>query len=252
MTADLHTLTGAYATHALSVDEQARFEEHLEQCEACRQEVQELRETTALLAAGVAHPPPAELRSRVLAEIATARQLAPDVADEASTGGPAGTAVVRLTRRGWFGPTVLGMAAALLVLVVALGVVTVRTNNRLDSSQSTLAAVSAVLAAPDAREMVGTHGSGMGRLVVSRSTGKAVFFTSGMPPAPRARDYQLWLMHDGNAQPVGLLHEAPGGRTEPVVVALTPEAEQFGVTLEPDGGSDRPTTPPLLTMALPT
>jgi anti-sigma factor RsiW len=35
MTADLHTLTGAYVLHALSESERAAFERHLADCAAC-------------------------------------------------------------------------------------------------------------------------------------------------------------------------------------------------------------------------
>ncbi|WP_103337818.1 zf-HC2 domain-containing protein [Amycolatopsis sp. CA-126428] len=42
-TADLHTLTGAYAVNALSDLERAQFDRHLNECDACRLEVRELQ-----------------------------------------------------------------------------------------------------------------------------------------------------------------------------------------------------------------
>ena len=48
--ADLHTLTGAYAADALDPVERDAFERHLQECADCRQEVAELRATTARLA----------------------------------------------------------------------------------------------------------------------------------------------------------------------------------------------------------
>ena len=48
-TAELHTLTGAYALHALPEDERVAFERHLGACEACAQEVRELSATAARL-----------------------------------------------------------------------------------------------------------------------------------------------------------------------------------------------------------
>ena len=41
MSADLHTLTGAYAADALSGTERLAFERHLDDCPACAQEVRE-------------------------------------------------------------------------------------------------------------------------------------------------------------------------------------------------------------------
>ena len=76
---DIHKLTGAYAMDALDELERARFEQHLAQCDDCRAEVAELRETAALLSETVAVPPPASLRDSVLAGISQVRPLAPEV-----------------------------------------------------------------------------------------------------------------------------------------------------------------------------
>ncbi|WP_410676276.1 anti-sigma factor domain-containing protein [Amycolatopsis sp. cmx-4-68] len=77
MTAELHTLTGAYALDSVPEGDRAEFERHLEECAACRQEVAELRATGARLAAAVAVDPPPELRVLVLADVARTRQLPP-------------------------------------------------------------------------------------------------------------------------------------------------------------------------------
>ncbi|WP_031099410.1 RskA family anti-sigma factor, partial [Streptomyces sp. NRRL S-15] len=76
-TAELHTLTGAYALHALPDDERVAFERHLGVCGACAQEVRELSATAARLGLAVSAVPPPALRDRVLREITTVRQEAP-------------------------------------------------------------------------------------------------------------------------------------------------------------------------------
>ncbi|MGP4104426.1 anti-sigma factor domain-containing protein [Nonomuraea sp. KM90] len=63
---ELHTLSGAYAVHALPYAEWVLFEEHLHACQGCAAEVRRLRETAARLAEAVAEPPPAGLRIRLL------------------------------------------------------------------------------------------------------------------------------------------------------------------------------------------
>ena len=50
---DLHKLTGAYAVDALDDLERARFEQHLDECDDCRFEVAELRETAGPAVVGV-------------------------------------------------------------------------------------------------------------------------------------------------------------------------------------------------------
>ncbi|MFD5088620.1 zf-HC2 domain-containing protein, partial [Kitasatospora sp. NPDC058406] len=58
--ADLHTLTGAYAAHALPDPEREAFEEHLARCASCAQEVAEFATTLARLgAAETVTPAPA-------------------------------------------------------------------------------------------------------------------------------------------------------------------------------------------------
>ncbi|WP_030548954.1 anti-sigma factor domain-containing protein [Streptomyces albus] len=75
----MHTLTGAYALHALPEDERARFERHLAVCTACEQEVLELSATAGRLGSAVSVEPPPEMREQVLARITSVRQDPPGV-----------------------------------------------------------------------------------------------------------------------------------------------------------------------------
>ena len=68
MTVDLHTLTGAYAAHAVDAAESAEFEEHLRECPACQQETRELVATTARIGEAEFAPPPPELKARIMAD----------------------------------------------------------------------------------------------------------------------------------------------------------------------------------------
>lgn len=81
-TPDVHALSGAYALDALTPQEAAAFEVHLESCESCRTEVRSLREASAALADDVAEAPPEHLRGSVLAAIGTVRPLPPVGADD--------------------------------------------------------------------------------------------------------------------------------------------------------------------------
>ena len=67
MADDLHELSALYALDALDGDDRARFEEHLDGCERCRDELAGLQGAAGALAFAVEGPaPPAELRARVL------------------------------------------------------------------------------------------------------------------------------------------------------------------------------------------
>jgi hypothetical protein len=119
---------------------------------------------------------------------------------------------------------------------------------RTRQAQQRLDAVSAVLAAPDARTVHGKAVNGALTTVVSSDRqNKAVFSAANLPAPGAGRTYQLWLEHNGTMRPAGLIdHDGT------IVLTGNPaDAGAVGLTLEPTGGSPQPTTDPLLLMTLP-
>lgn len=241
MTADIHTLTGAYAADALDDEERRFFERHLDDCEACAREVAELQATTARLGAAVAAPPPPDLRARVLAEIERTRQDGPRTRATAATG--------RSRRARWAAR--LAPAAAFVLLAVGAGLVINHYDGRMDSLEQRQARVDEVMAAPDAT-MVETHGEDgtMARAVVSPSMGEAVLVVDRMAPAPSDHTYELWLMGDDGATPAGMFDVDDSGRTTQLVSGDFAGAYAIGVTVEPMGGSSEPTSEPVMMLEL--
>jgi anti-sigma-K factor RskA len=246
MNADLHTLTGAYAAHALSDTERAAFERHLDACPACAQEVRELAETAARLGAAVAARPPAALWDRVRAEATTTRQLPPVV----------GRAERRRTARGARGglggrrrfPPLLAAAAALLVAALSLTVLDLGPPGRGERTEDLVAAV---LGAPDARRVTALPGGvGQAAVVVSRQRGRAVFQASGLPPAPAARSYQLWVVGRSEPRPAGLVEVGGGGRATTLLDGPVTGTDQVAMTVERRGGAARPTSEPVVVVDL--
>lgn len=248
-TAELHTLTGAYALHALAPDERAEFERHLEQCPACEREVRELTATTTRLGLAVSVTPPPELRDLVLRRIAAERQEPPRVAREARGAGGGGARGRALSRFA---------LAACLAAAAAFGGIAVWQHQeaedaRAGASESRRAseALAAVLAAPDAQIRTGglTEGA-TGTVVVSRARDKAAFIASGLPKPPGGKVYQLWFDDGGTMRDAGLIpSSAP---TAPVLMAgSVGAASGLGITVEPAGGSARPTSDPVALMDLP-
>ena len=224
MTAELHTLTGAYALDAVSDVDRAEFERHLGECSACRQEVEELRATGARLgvAAEVAAPP--ELKLVVLADVARTRQLPPRV-----------PVVRKLSRaKTWqLRVALFGAAAAAVVAVVVAGVQTTTVPQQ---------KADPVLAAPDATA-IQSSGQGSATLVVSRSRNQAVLLASGLPALDAAHVYQVWLIGKGGAHSAGLMQPESPDRMRPMATALPAGVDRIGITVEPAGGSPGPTTP---------
>ncbi|MEU7783225.1 anti-sigma factor [Amycolatopsis sp. NPDC049159] len=225
MTAELHTLTGAYALDAVSDVDRAEFERHLGECPACRQEVEELRATGARLGAAAEVTPPPELKLVVLADVARTRQLPPRV-----------PVVRKLSRaKTWqLRIALFGAAAAAVVAVIVAGVQTTTTVPQQKADP--------VLAAPDATAIQGS-GQGSATLVVSRSRKQAVLLASGLPALDAAHVYQVWLIGKGGAHSAGLMQPESPDRMRPMRAELPPGVDRIGITVEPAGGSPGPTTP---------
>ena len=109
----------------------------------------------------------------------------------------------------------------------------------------TLTAAERVLQADDAEQVALTLEDGATATVTrSRSEGRAVITTRDMPAPPSGRVYELWLQRpDGALDPAGLMPVAADQ-----TVLLEGDASvaiAAGITVEPAGGSDQPTTEPI-------
>lgn len=240
---DLHGLTGAYVVDALDDLERARFESHLAQCPDCRLEVEELRETAALLAETTAVAPPPSLRDRVLADIGQVRPLPPVVTPIASpAGAPVASPGEHRSQRSWL--PMLVAASVLAVLGIGGAVVQPWAD---DATQVQLSATEQVMRADDAtrhRVLLTDGGFADAYIVRSASAGKAVLVTGEMAAPPRGKVYELWLQHeDGTMAPAGLMAE--GSSQQILFKGDAGAAVGAGITIEPAGGSEAPTSDPI-------
>jgi anti-sigma-K factor RskA len=269
VTDDPHALTGAYAVDALSPDERTAFEAHLRGCAECAEEVLSLQATAARLGATAAAAPPPSLRADVLGRIRTVRQLPPDragadvlpsvpeAAEPSQAGWPGGAglpAILRWWQRRWE-PWQAGLAAAACLATVAavtLGVVAVRQDHRADRAVAAQAALVRVLAAPDVRVAAGPVGTvGRARVLVSDTLDEGVLVVDGLPDAPAGRSYQAWYVAGGTARSAGLVPLAASGPTTRELDGDPGNATTVALTIEPAGGSDQPTTKPIVALSLP-
>ncbi|MER7676922.1 anti-sigma factor [Streptomyces sp. NPDC096934] len=250
-TSDLHTLTGAYALHALDEDERGRFERHAADCEACAQEVRELTATAARLGLAETVVTAPELKTRVMRHITTVRQEAPRTAAVTPP-----VPVLRRVRR----PRGLSRwaLAACVAAAAAFGGTAVWQHDRAQEARGQARAaerrtadLTAVLAAPDAKSRTAKlAGGAAGTVVVSAGRDEAVFISSGMAKPPRGKVYQLWFDDAGTMRSAGLMD--PHRTSEAVLLdGKLAEASGMGITVEPAGGSPRPTSAPLAVLAFP-
>jgi anti-sigma-K factor RskA len=246
---DLHALTGAYALHALDEDERTAFRRHLDHCDSCAQEVAGFSATAARLGLAAVDTPRAVLREQVLRRVTTVRQEPPGAAAAV----PARWRGTPRRRRAaqW-------ALAACLAGAVGLGGVAVWQHDRAEAAhvaarraEQRVNDISAVLSAPDARTArTRFDGGADGTLVVSRGLDRAVFVAAGMERPPGGKVYQLWLNDHGTMRPAGLMD--PDRESEAVLLrGDVVSASGLGITVEPAGGSDRPTSAPIALVAFP-
>ncbi|MFD7729616.1 anti-sigma factor domain-containing protein [Kitasatospora phosalacinea] len=253
-TADLHTLTGAYAVHALDPGESQRFEEHLAGCPSCAQEVAGFRAALARFGSAEAVPAPASLKAAVVAALPSVRQDAPAVAVAAAERADRADGKRSVGRSGgrwpWFA------LAACLAAALGAGGIAVQQHEQADRARARAAALrqqhdrfADLLTAPDVRTATAAaaDGAGTGTVVWSDSRARAGFLASGLPAPAAGRTYELWFDDGGTMRPAGLL---PGGDGALLLTGPLNGASGVGLTLEPAGGSDRPSGAPIMLLPL--
>jgi len=228
MSTELHSLSGAFAIDALSAEDAAQFRTHLETCAVCRQEVRELRDAAARMGEVEALAPPAALKARVLAAADHTAQQPPKVSGLGS----------RRRRPRRIPRIAIAAAAAVVAVGAAIGVGQFTG----DDSPSLQAGVVQVFEASDVRtaELDTSHGEV--RVAASSSREEMAVDTSGLHPLDEDHVYQLWSIADGTPTSVSVLDNPGAGVSMPLPVSGT----QIAITVEPSGGSDQPTTDPIV------
>jgi len=237
VTADLHTLVGAYALNALTADEQDEFRQHLATCPNCRAELAELRATAARLSDTTWQTPPPEMKTRLMEAVANTPQDRPRVVTLAAE-----------SRRRW--PSVLLAAAAVLAVLLSLGAYLVE-RGRLADMESERIAISAVLSAPDVEERLARlPNGGTVRMLMSPSLDRAVVAMDDLPPLEEDQAYQMWRIKRGGPASAAVMSAEESAGSVTRLIDDVAGVEAFAVTVEPAGGSSRPTTKPVVTIEL--
>jgi len=240
---NMHALTGIYVLDAMDPAERKRFEHHLARCPACGTEVRGLQATATEFAVAVAAQPPAQLREQVMAAAARTRQL-PPVPHVHVRPPERSAALVRKI----VVPAIAACLVAIIVLAVLLGI----SRSQLEHARNEQRQIAAVLSAPGARLVtVRPSVGGLATVVVASRLHELVFTSAGMPGLPSSKVYQLWIIGPhGSATSAGLLARTATGSTVPVLASGVARGDQVGVTIEPAGGTTRPTTTPIVLIPL--
>jgi hypothetical protein len=226
---------GAYLLDALPEPERQAFERHLQDCAACREEVERLRPAADALPRSVEPlaPPPrlkASLMEAVRAEAATApvpRRTRPSLRE-------------RLGGIGSLRPTLAWASASFLL---AVGLLTGYGVSELLSGDATrtVAASADRARAPGAAGTLSMAGDG---------EDGAILRVQGLRDPGRGRVFQAWIERDGVVVPEPTFEVGPGGSGAVAVPEDMRGARAVMVTREPRGGSRKPSESPILTVRL--
>jgi anti-sigma-K factor RskA len=242
----------AYVLGALEPELAAELERHAEGCERCQAEMRWLTPAVQALPESVERiEPPPQLRRRLLAEVRAdaakvvgagpgteravrgdSREVRPGLADRFS-------AWLRKLGSGPMGRRpVAGVAVAALVVVAVAGYAI---GGGIGSSSDGGSGTSTVVAghAPGVTaEMVSEGDSGTLRL-------------ANVKQLPNNRVLEAWVQREGDVEPVQALFVPDrNGRASTELPDMN-GVEVVMVTTEPKGGSEQPTSPPLVTLSVP-
>ncbi len=240
---DTRDLVAAYVLDAVDDVERRAVERLIARDPEVAREVAELRAVAAALGEAVPGEPPAGLRAAVLTAAAGTSQLTRATA--VPTDAPAGTAVTVPARPRRRPGTWLAVAAALVVGAAVPATVAWQQADRAQVAEEQQRALAELLADPTA---VVVHGAveGGGTATAVLTADRALFSAVGLADPGAGRTYQLWVIRDDVPIPGAVLAD-DAGRVRGLTEDFGP-GDALAVTVEPAGGSELPTTDPVVVL----
>jgi anti-sigma-K factor RskA len=225
-----------YAIGVAEDPERSEIRAHLSrECEVCMQGIKQAREVATLLGGSAAPSEPSpRLRRRILASVG-----------------------VEEKRFGWTPWLIGALAMSTFAVVYFAGQNSdtlrelARARQQMGQQQSQLAHLNeafAILNGVDTK--VVTFGEGekqppKGRVFVNKSMG-VLLIANNLPKAPAGKMYEMWIIpKDGKPIPAGMFQSDENGSAMHMIHQVDPNANLVAVTMEPETGSQQPTSTPL-------
>jgi anti-sigma-K factor RskA len=226
---EMDALLGAYVLDALDADERARVEEYLEQNPHARAEVDDLRETAAVLATApvsdMSAPP--ELWARIASEL-----------DPAPAGDElAQRRTARRSRGVWIATAaaVVAAAAAIVLAIVAVSLDTDLDHAREPGSAQLAEAFDRATRIDGAREVDLASDRGDARVVVLPD-GTGYLVSDDLQPLDDAQTYQLWAVMGNGADQRIISAGVLGSDPRAAAFRVDGPVAGFAMTVERAGG----------------
>lgn len=210
----------AYMLGALEPGEAADFERHLAGCERCQEELRWFAPAVQTLPESIERQePPPRLREALMAEVRADAQ-------------PESRPVKQQSRR-WFLKPAVGFAVLALLVAGAVGY-EVGKDGADDGRGSTI------------ERQIG----GIGVKMVREGDGGTLHL-SNLHQLPRGKVLEAWVLREGKVEAVPALFVPDhNGNAETAIADMNGVAEVM-VTKEPRGGSEQPTSKPIVAMSVP-
>jgi len=226
----------AYVLGALPEQERRELEEYLAAHPERQAEIDELGNVASLLALSPPEQEPSpELRRSIMAVVEAQR---PPARTRSWLAGVKELLSVRNLTLGAAALLVIGLFSWNMLLQGQVQDLQGQVASLQDSQQSRMVALAGTGAAQRAEAEV-----------ILLKGHKAVLMAEDMPRVPENKTYQIWVIEDDVPQPSGLF-EADGDTVAAVVEKPLDEDDVIAITIEPNGGSQQPTTDPMLTAKL--
>ena len=232
-------LLPAYAIECLEEDEKQTVANHLAVCKVCQEELRAYQSVVDNLPLAVPpHTPPDRVKQRLMERVQTAeaRVEAGRTEPPNASWWDSLTTFFRRVSPAW------GLASLVLVLALAAS------NLLLWQQVSDLRS-----APPPALHVVNLDHTDVapeasGMVVVSMDGEYGTLVVDHLIPLGANQQYQLWLIKDGKRTSGGVFSVSEDGYGALVVDSPLPlvDYDGFGITVEPRGGSPRPTGPRVL------
>lgn len=226
-------LIGPYALDHVDDLERRQVERLVAADPEARRELDEFREVVAAFTVDTA--PPAFLRSQVLDAITQQPVRAAPVVEKRHK--------VSSVRRRW---VTLGVAAAVAAGIAVPTTVAVQSRSEQQQLQAQADIVAQMVADPAAR-VLRAEVDGGGEVSALVSSDRVFVSTSSMAQAATGSDYQLWVIDGDVISSAGLMRPEDGSTSALVEAGA---GATLAVTVEPEGGSEQPTTEPIVAVQI--
>ena len=244
--------TGSYVLGGLDADEVTAFEKQLAENADLRAEVTELGDTAVMLGLAVTpEAPPASLKASIMDQLDATTQRAAEVPAASAPAGPVPAAPVpgpieaRAQRRWSTRPVVALVSAAAVIGILAGGGVIATSVFQNGERQEQADLLAAINAADDVQRRSVPLSDGAATLVWSNELLASALIVDGLESLPADKVYELWYIGEEGARSAGTF-TADGTRTWRVLDGDMQAGDVVGVTVEPRGGSEQPTTDPII------